>query len=224
MGQATVQNWRRHADFPDPVVGTGVPAKFDRSVVVAWLLAHDKIAVPAGVPSATLVLWSGEEGERRFRLDDPVVELSGDAADEDRLTGWMTDGEADVLAVLAADEGASVRRLTAPGAPPLAVPGGVRVVDRFRSGSGGLRVTLAWPAGLRGTAARQATGGLVRHAVPYSAPGEACQCARQVCGGLVPTPYCAEHGRAAEPAMEWHPADGIRCTHLSRPASAEQPA
>jgi hypothetical protein len=98
------------------------------------------------------------------------VELSDDPAGEDRLTGWMTDGEVDALAVLAADEGVSVRRLTAPGTPPLAVPGGVRVIDRFRSGSGGLRVTLTWPAGLRGTAARRAAGGTVRHAVPYAAP------------------------------------------------------
>ncbi|MEU2834655.1 hypothetical protein ABZ667_39445 [Streptomyces lavendulae] len=29
----------------------------------------------------------------------------------------------------------------------LAVLGRVRVVERFRSGAGGLRVTLAWPAG-----------------------------------------------------------------------------
>ncbi|MGW9438655.1 hypothetical protein [Streptomyces sp. NPDC055607] len=176
--------------------------------------------MPTGVPSATLTVRSGEEKERRFRLDDPVLELSGDATAEDRLPGWMSDEEADALAVLAATDGLSLRRLAT---PPLAVPGGVRVIDRFRSGSGGLRVTLAWPAGLRGTA-RRTGGGLVRHAVPYSAPGEACRCARQTCGGLTPTPYCAEHGRAAEPAMEWHPADGVRCTHLSRPASAEQPA
>ncbi|MFC8957833.1 hypothetical protein ACFT8P_35225 [Streptomyces sp. NPDC057101] len=163
--------------------------------MVAWLLAHDKIAVPAGMPSATVTVRSAEEKERRFRLDDPWLELSDDPAAEDRLSGWMDDEEADALAVLAADDGVSVRRLTAPAAPPLAVPGGVRVIDRFRSGSGGLRVTLAWPAGMRGTAARRASGGLVRHALPYSAPGEACRYGRHACGGLIPTPSCPEHSR-----------------------------
>ncbi|MGW4725444.1 hypothetical protein [Streptomyces sp. NPDC004291] len=182
--------------------------------MVAWLLAHDKIAVPAGVPSATFTLWSGDTGERRFRLDDPVLELSDDAAGEDRLSGWTTD--ADALA--ATDTGASVRRLTAPVTPPLAVPGGVRVIDRYRAGSGGLRVTLAWPAGMRGTADRRPRGGTVEHAVPYAAPGEACVCARQACGGLIPVPSCTGHGRTAEPVMEWHPAGGVRCTYLTRPA------
>ncbi|MGP3683212.1 hypothetical protein ACTVZO_00580 [Streptomyces sp. IBSNAI002] len=28
--------------------------QFDRSAVVAWLLAHDKIGVPIGMPSASL--------------------------------------------------------------------------------------------------------------------------------------------------------------------------
>ncbi|MFC9792731.1 hypothetical protein [Streptomyces sp. NPDC057695] len=93
------------------------------------------------------------------------------------------------------------------------------MTDRFRSGAGGLRVTLAWPAGLRGTAARRASGGTVDHAVPYAAPGELCACARQACGGLVPASHCTEHGRTAEPVMEWHPAGGVRCTHLTRPAA-----
>lgn len=110
------------------------------------------------MPSATLTVWSGEEGERRFRLDDPVLELSDDAGAEDRLSGWMDDAEADALAVLAATyTGVPIRRLAA---PPLAVLGGVRVIDRFRSGSDGLRVTLAWLAGLRGTVRR--TGGRPR--------------------------------------------------------------
>ncbi|MFJ3819256.1 hypothetical protein [Streptomyces sp. NPDC090056] len=126
--------------------------------------------------------------------------------------------------MLAANE-LSVRRLAAPGTLPLAVSGGVRVIERFRSGSGGLRVTLAWPASLRGTAARRASGGLVRHAVPDTAPGETCQwCPQQVCGGLIPTSYCPKHGSAADPAMEWHPAGGVRCTHLTRPPAVEQPA
>ncbi|MFC7934354.1 hypothetical protein [Streptomyces cinereoruber] len=227
VGRAAVVNWRRrHPDFPTPVAGTDVHPRFARPAMVAWLLAHDKIAVPTGVASATLVLWSDEEGERRFRLDDPLLELADDDADEDRLSGWTTDDAADALAVLTATGdggGVSVRRLTAPGTPPLAVPGRVQVIDRFRSGSGALRLTLAWPAGLRGTAAPR-TGtrpadGLTRHAVPYTAPGQGCACARQACGGLIPAPYCPEHGRTAEPAMEWHPAGGVRCTHLARPAT-----
>ncbi|MFC8014886.1 helix-turn-helix domain-containing protein [Streptomyces cinereoruber] len=185
VGRATVVNWRRrHDDFPAPAAGTDVHPRFERSAVVAWLLAHGKIPVPAGVPSAALTLWSGDTGERRFRLDDPVLELSEGAAGEDRLFGWMTDADADALAALTAtDTGVSLRRLTAPATPPLAVPGGVRVTERYRSGSGGLRVTLAWPAGLRGTADRRPRGGLVRHAVPYPAPGGACRCARQACDG-----------------------------------------
>ncbi|MGA4946904.1 hypothetical protein [Streptomyces cinereoruber] len=118
----------------------------------------------------------------------------------------------------------SVRRLITPGTPSLAVPGRVQVIDRFRSGSGALRLTLAWPAGLRGTAApmtgTRPADGLVRHAVPHTAPGAQCVCARQeACGGLIPAPYCTEHGRTAEPAMERHPAGGVRCTHLTRPAA-----
>lgn len=54
--------------------------------------------------------------------------------------------------------GASVNRLTAPGTVSLAVLGEVRVSDRFRSGSGGLRVPPAWPARLRGTATTGAPG------------------------------------------------------------------
>ncbi|MFI9213973.1 hypothetical protein ACIGW7_38325 [Streptomyces sp. NPDC053253] len=80
----------------------------------------------------------------------------------------------------------------------------------YRSGSGGLRVTLAWPAGLRGTAARGTTGGQIRHSVPQDAPSPMCRCAQSACGGLVPTAHCAEHSRADVLAMEWHPADGVR--------------
>ncbi|MFC8494781.1 hypothetical protein ACFUJU_29100 [Streptomyces sp. NPDC057235] len=220
VGRAAVVNWRRrHDDFPAPIAGTDVHPWFDRSAVVSWLLAHDKIAVPTGMPSATLTVRSGPAGERRFRLDDPSLELSDDAAGEERLSGWMADDDADVLAVLAADgDGLSVRRLTAPGMLPLAVPGRVRMIDRFRSGSGGLCITLVWPAGLRGTADRRPRGGTVDHAVPHTAPGAQCVCARQACGGLVPLSHCTEHGRTVEPVMEWHPAGGVRCTHLTRPA------
>ncbi|AVH93777.1 MULTISPECIES: hypothetical protein [Streptomyces] len=171
MGRAAVVDWRRRRlDFPTPVAGTDLHPWFPRPAVIAWLVAHDKIAVPAGVPSATLILRSDPTGERRFRLDDPRLELADDAADEDRLSGWTTDGDA--LAVLTANEGGvSVRRPTEAGAPPLAVPGRARVIDRFRSGSGALRITLAWPAGLCRTAARRASGGTVRHAVPTSLRG-----------------------------------------------------
>ncbi|MFJ2061193.1 hypothetical protein ACIOMM_35480 [Streptomyces sp. NPDC087908] len=27
--------------------------------------------------------------------------------------------------------------------------------------------------------------------------------------GITPNLYCADHGRAVEPVLEWHPADGI---------------
>ncbi|MFI9122369.1 hypothetical protein ACIGW0_23750 [Streptomyces bikiniensis] len=148
VGRAAVVNWRRrHDDFPAPApaAGTGTHPWFDRAAVVAWLLAHDKIAVPVGMPSATLTVRSGEEKERRFRLDEPVLELVDAAADEDRLTGWISEEEADAPAVLAATcTGMSVRRLVAPATPPLAVPGGMRVLDRFRSGSGVLHCRMRY--------------------------------------------------------------------------------
>ncbi|MFH9959640.1 hypothetical protein ACH4OX_36275 [Streptomyces roseolus] len=221
VGRPAVVNWRRrHPDFPAPVGGDDVHPVFARSAVVAWLLAHDKIAVPTNVPAATLELRPTGAARRRFQLWDPWVELSDDPEGEDRLTGWTSDDDtADTLAALAAAD-ASVSRLTTPGTAPLAIPGDVRVIDRFRPGSGGLRVTLTWPSRLRGHAARTHAGGLVRHALPYAAPGTDCRCAQQACGGIIPTPYCPDHGRTAEPALEWHPADGIRCARLIRPAVA----
>ncbi|MBX9420833.1 hypothetical protein [Streptomyces lateritius] len=218
VGRAAVQHWRRrHADFPTPIAGTDIHPRFERAAVVAWLLAHDKIAVPRGVPSATLTLWSDAAGERRFRLDDPVLDLADDETDDDHLSGWMADDAADALAGLTADTGVSVRRLAEPATPPLAVDGPARVIEQFRSGSGGLRITLAWPASLRGTAARGTGGGSqLRHVVPKAAPSPMCRCARPACGGLVPTAHCAEHSRADVLAMEWHPAKGVRCTHLAR--------
>jgi hypothetical protein len=39
-----------------------------------------------------------------WRLDDPWLVLAGDAEGEDRLTGWSTDDDADVLAELTAGE------------------------------------------------------------------------------------------------------------------------
>ncbi|WP_330335356.1 hypothetical protein OHS33_37205 [Streptomyces sp. NBC_00536] len=160
VGRAAVVNWRRrHPDFPDPVGGTAVHPQFDRHAVVAWLLAHDKIEIPTGPTVASLVLAGGGGTTRRFRLDDPWLTLADDAEGEDMVSGWSTDTDADALAELAAGEfGASLRRLNAPGTGPLAVMGEVRVIDRFRSGSGGLRLTLAWPAGLRGAASEGSVG------------------------------------------------------------------
>ncbi|MEW2268064.1 hypothetical protein ACGF5T_30425 [Streptomyces sp. NPDC047853] len=217
VGRATVANWRRlHPDFPAPAGGTATHPEFDRSAAVVWLLGHGKLVVPSGVPSATLVLRPDGAGkELRCRLDDPWLELATDAADDDRISGWMSDEDADVLAALAAQgEGAAVRRLAAPGTLPLTVFGGARVIDRSRRGAGGLRVTMSWPGALRGHLAPGQAGGQIRHGVPYTAPGPECSCARQTCGGLVLTPYCPEHGPAVEPVMEWHPGGGIRCTAL----------
>ncbi|MGW6244383.1 hypothetical protein [Streptomyces roseolus] len=121
------------------------------------------------------------------------------------------------LATLTAAD-SSVTRLTAPGTTPLAVPGAVRVSDRSRPGTGGLRVTLTWPSSLRGHAAQTQAGGVVRHALPYTDPTAACRCTQKTCGGIIPVPYCPEHGTAAEPALEWHPGGGLRCGYLSRRA------
>ncbi|MGW0394021.1 hypothetical protein ACWDYJ_24665 [Streptomyces sp. NPDC003042] len=135
--------------------------RFDRRAVVAWLLAHDKIKAPMGVPVA---LAGPRGGTRRFRLEDPWLVLADGAEGEDRVSGWSTEADADALAGLAGGEfGASVRRLTAPGAGPLAVLGDVRLVERFRSGSGDLRVTLSWPAG---RPAGRRLGGLGGRGVP----------------------------------------------------------
>ncbi|MFD3809298.1 hypothetical protein ACFWTC_38560 [Streptomyces sp. NPDC058619] len=217
VGRAAVMNWRRrHADFPGPAGGTEVHPQFDRPAVVAWLLAHDKIGVPVGMPSASLVVAGAGRRTSRFRLDDPWLVLADDAEGEDQLSGWSTDADADALAALGAGEfRASVRRLTAPGTGPLAVLGEVRVIERFRSGSGGLRVTLAWPTALRGTAESTADG-VVRHGVPSARSGEGCVCRRYDCGGVVPVSWCAEHGDAVGPVMEWHPGGGIRCTKLAQ--------
>ncbi|MFE2015665.1 hypothetical protein [Streptomyces sp. NPDC059491] len=220
VGRAAVVNWRRrHPDFPAPVGGSTVHPEFDLRQVVAWLLDHDKIAVPSGVPAATLTIGPalGAGAAQRFRMDDPLLKLTDDPEDEDRLSGWMTDTDADTLAHLTtAESGAALRKLTAPGTTPLAVPDGLHVIDRFRAGTGGLHVTLAWPAHLRGTASPRTAGGVIRHGLPYPAPTTWCRCARQTCGGIIPTPHCADHGRAVEPVMEWHPADGIRCVNLTR--------
>ncbi|CAL9634252.1 hypothetical protein SUDANB120_06158 (plasmid) [Streptomyces sp. enrichment culture] len=218
VGRAAVVNWRRrHTDFPAPVAGTDVHPRFDRRAVVAWLLDHDKIEVPMGPTVASLVVNGAHGAVHRFRLDQPWLTLAADADGEDSLSGWAADADADALAELAAGEtGASVRRLAAPGAGPLAVMGEVRVIDRFRSGTGGLRVSLAWPARLRG-AAEDRRGGVARHAVPYVGSKGECPCTRHDCGGLTPVSWCGEHGDSAgPPAMEWHPGGGVRCAGLAR--------
>ncbi|MGW7099678.1 hypothetical protein [Streptomyces sp. NPDC054838] len=116
VGRAAVVNWRRrHDDFPDPVAGTDVHPQFDRSQVVTWLLAHDKIGIPTGPTVASLVLAGPDGATHRFRLDDPWLTLADDANGEDVLSGWSTDTDEDTVAELAADEfGASLRRLNAP--------------------------------------------------------------------------------------------------------------
>ncbi|MFF4647355.1 hypothetical protein [Streptomyces sp. NPDC001389] len=182
VGRAAVVNWRRrHDDFPAPSGRTDVHPQFDRPAVVAWLLAHDQIEVPVGMPSASLAVVGA--GRRTFRLDGPWLDLADDAEGEDQLSGWSTDADADELAALAAGESrASVDRLTAPGAAPLAVLGEVRVIERFHSGSGGLRVTLVWPARLRGTAVEGTAGGVVRHGVPYAGSGRGVRAAGTTAG------------------------------------------
>ncbi|MGW7029086.1 hypothetical protein ACWGFX_18095 [Streptomyces xanthophaeus] len=221
VGRAAVACWRRrHPAFPVPVAGTDVHPQFGRRQIVARLLAHDKIEVPTG-PTVASVLLAGTGGAaHRFRLDDPWLNLAEDADGEDQLSGWSTDTDADALAALAAGKfGASVRRLTASGAGPLAVLGEVWVIDRFRSGAGGLRVTLAWPSGLLGPAAEGAAGGVVRRGLAYAGLGEGCVCKWYDCGGVVPVGWCTEHGDAVGPVMEWHPGGGIRCKELAREVS-----
>ncbi|MET9607081.1 hypothetical protein ABZZ17_18685 [Streptomyces sp. NPDC006512] len=180
VGRAAVVQWRRrHDDFPAPVGGSDVHPEFDRTAVIAWLLAHGKIEVPTRTPKASLLMNRSGGGTRTFRLDDPILTLTDDVAEEDRLSGWSTDEDADALTTLGAQEfGATLRRLTVLGFEAVAVPGEVRVLDRTRAGRGGLWVTLAWPARLRGAASPSPAGGVVRHVVAYADPGEACVCAR----------------------------------------------
>ncbi|KIF01189.1 hypothetical protein PL81_37000 [Streptomyces sp. RSD-27] len=137
------------------------------------------------------------------------MHLADDPSDEDRLSGWSTDDDAD-------DADDALAALAAPGAGPLAVLGEVRVIDRYRSGSGGPGPMLAWPARVRGGAAAEGpAGGVVCHGVPYADPPEGCVCERQGSGGLVPVSWCAEHGNAAAPVMEWYPGDDPPSTALT---------
>ncbi|MEU9946683.1 hypothetical protein AB0I08_42160, partial [Streptomyces lavendulae] len=211
-----VQWRRRHPDFPTPVGGTDVHPEFDRAAVLAWLLAHDKIAVPTKPANASLLFARPGGGTRALRLDDPLLTLAEDASGEDRLSAWSTEADADALATLADGEfGATLRRLTVPGSGVWAVLGEVRVLDRFRPGAGGLHVTLAWPARLRGAADGPA-GGAVRHGVPDVRTGQECVCVRHDCGGLVPKSWCTEHGDAVGPVLEWHVGGGLHCARLAQ--------
>ncbi|MFD7561049.1 hypothetical protein ACFV9E_42020 [Streptomyces sp. NPDC059835] len=156
---------------------------------------------------------SGATG--RFRLAAPWLSLADTIEGTDQLSGWVADDtdaddtdaddtDADALAALAAGPvGATLSGVTAPGARSLAVLGDVRVTDRFRSGSGALRITLEWPARLRGTASPSG-GGVVRHGIPEARTGEDCVCERHDCGGLDPVLWCAEHGDEIAPVLDWH--------------------
>ncbi|MFE5864185.1 hypothetical protein ACFQ77_27095 [Streptomyces virginiae] len=65
VGRAAVVNWRRrHTDFPAPTAGTETHPEFDRADVVDWLLAHDKITLPAGAGAASLLV-RGTGGRHR---------------------------------------------------------------------------------------------------------------------------------------------------------------
>ncbi|MEV7416498.1 hypothetical protein [Streptomyces sp. NPDC089919] len=147
--------------------------------------------------------------------DEPHLETAADAAGEDRVAAWFTDADVEeVTTFTARATGAAVRSLAVPGRTALAVPGGVRIADRFATASGWQYLTLAWPAGPRGAAAGSG-GGVVRHGVPYAAPGSERRCRVRGCGGVVLVDWCPEHGTAAAPALEWHPAGGIRCEALA---------
>lgn len=61
---------------------------------------------------------------------------------------------------------------------------------------------------------------MIRHGVPFVGSAEGCACRRYDCGGLVPVSWCVEHGDAVNPAMDWHPGGGIRCTLLARSRGA----
>ncbi|GAA3386337.1 hypothetical protein GCM10017750_68740 [Streptomyces racemochromogenes] len=68
-------------------------------------------------------------------------------------------------------------------------------------------VELAWPAALRGTAAR--FGGVAHHAVLHSGASAGCGCVPHACGGVTPRPCCPDHGTAADRATEDHIEGGI---------------
>ncbi|MFE2248687.1 hypothetical protein [Streptomyces lavendulae] len=72
VGRAAVVQWRRrYDDFPALVGGTDVHPEFDRAVVLAWLLVHGKIEMPARTPIGALLMARSGGGTRTVRLDDP---------------------------------------------------------------------------------------------------------------------------------------------------------
>ncbi|MFF4012715.1 hypothetical protein [Streptomyces sp. NPDC001717] len=188
-----------------------------------WLLAHDKITLPAGAGAASLLVRGDLGATGRFRLDAPWLGLADDIEGTDQLSGWVADDvDADALAALAAGYvGATLTRLTAPGAGPLAVLGDVRMTDRFRSGSGALRITLEWPARLRGTTTRTGRGGVVRHGVPQARTGEDCVCERHDCGGLDPVLWCPSTGTRSPQCWSGTRA-AARAARSSRAAGRQQ--
>lgn len=113
-----------------------------------------------------------------------------------------------------------VERVTVPGVRPVAVGGSLRIAARGRPGGGGLWLELAWPAGFRGTAARD--GGVVHHSVLHSGVGEACGCVRHACGGVTAKSWCPGHGTVAGRATEDRIEGGVSCT--DRPRRMRVPA
>ncbi|MGW7436779.1 hypothetical protein [Streptomyces sp. NPDC054849] len=95
-------------------------------------------------PSAGLVVADDRGGRRLSPAGGPPPAPADAAEDEDQLSGRCTEENADTLAALFEGRfGLTVKHLAAGGTPPLAVLGEARVIDRFRSGSGGLSLTPA---------------------------------------------------------------------------------
>ncbi|MGW9070303.1 hypothetical protein ACWGQT_12780 [Streptomyces yangpuensis] len=193
--------------------------EFDRADVVNWLLAHDKITLPAGAGQASLLVRGERGATGRFRLDAPWLGRADDIEATDRLSGWVADdADADALAALAAGPvGATLTRLTAPGAGPLAVLGDVRVTDRLWSGSGGLRITLEWPARLRGTTAHTGNGGVV--ATASRRPGPARTACAPATTAAAWTQSCGATNTAARRPQCW---TGTRAAACAAHSSGEE--
>ncbi|EFL12778.1 predicted protein [Streptomyces sp. C] len=144
---------------------------------------------PTVLPSRMLVVRGAGPRTRTVRLEDPALALAEDASGEDRLPGWAAPEDAEALAVLVESSvSVGVERLTVRAARPMAVRGSLRIAGRDRPGASGLWLELAWPAALRGTAAR--SGGVVEHAVLPSGTSADCCRARHACGAVTATPWC----------------------------------
>ncbi|MBW5481221.1 hypothetical protein [Streptomyces bambusae] len=148
--RAAVADWRRrHSDFPTPVCGTTTPLRFDRQAVADWLLAHGKIAVPAPVGAVVVLVREAAGAQRTVRLADPVLALTDDADQMDRLTGWMTESDVEALALLQGQDGMTLQ-LAASGRSTMAVPAKARLAVREPPRQGWAYVELAWPGSPRG--------------------------------------------------------------------------